>query len=109
MIRYLTLLVVAMLMACQQGDFDSSAWKEADLLERTRVPMARALVSEDRLDGLTRSEVESLLGPPTPTDKWQEWDLIYVLGPTQYGVDYEWLVIRLGEDGKVTEYQLTAD
>ena len=51
-----------------------------------------------------------MLGEPTPTDKWENWDMIYVLGPTEYmPIDHEWLVISLDEKGRVTDYDVTAD
>lgn len=72
--------------------------------------MVQTLLTQHSLKGLSRSEVVELLGEPTPTDKWEEWDMIYVLGPTEYTpIDHEWLVINLDEAGRVSDYEITAD
>ena len=66
--------------------------------------MVGPLLDQHPLNGLSRSMVVGLLGEPTPTDKWENWDMIYVLGPTEYmPIDHEWLVIRLDEEGRVTD------
>ena len=72
--------------------------------------MVDTLVVQHPLKGLSRSEVVELLGEPTPTDKWDDWDMIYVLGPTEYmPIDHEWLVLNLGEAGRVSDYEVIAD
>jgi len=72
--------------------------------------MVDELLSQYPLRGVTRSEVVGLLGEPTPTDKWDEWDMIYVLGPTDYmPIDHEWLVIKLDERNRVSKYRVVQD
>ena len=109
--RWLNLLVLIPLAACTpSGEFDAERWKEADLTSRDRAEMVAALERQHPLKGMTRSEVIRLLGEPTPTDKWDEWDMIYVLGPTDYmPIDHEWLVIKLDERGRVSDYRVTSD
>ena len=105
------ILSALLLWACSpSGKFDSDQWKDADLLTRDRVEMMDALLSQHPLKGLYRSEVVELLGEPTPTDKWDDWDMIYVLGPTDYmPIDNEWLVIKLDAAGRVVAYEKTQD
>jgi outer membrane protein assembly factor BamE (lipoprotein component of BamABCDE complex) len=109
--RWFSLLVMILLAACTStGEFDAERWKNADLTTRERVEMVDALQRQHPLKGMTRSEIVRLLGEPTPTDKWDEWDIIYVLGPTDYmPIDHEWLVIELDERGRVSRYRVTSD
>src|SRR5688572_992225 len=97
--RWFSLLVLFLLVACTtSGEFDAERWKEADLTTRERAEMVAALQRAHPLRGMTRPEVVRLLGEPTPTDKWRKWDMIYVLGPTDYmPIDHEWLVIKFDE------------
>ncbi|MCC7123938.1 MAG: hypothetical protein IT178_03760 [Acidobacteria bacterium] len=73
--------------------------------------MVDDLLAKRRLDGLTRSEIESLLGPRDETRKWSEWHLVYYLGPERgsFGVDSEWLVVRFGHSERVEEYRIVRD
>lgn len=72
--------------------------------------MVSDLLDRHPLVGRTREEVVALLGSPTRTDKWDEWQLVYVLGPTSgFPVDHEWLLLRLNNRGVVTGYQVTSD
>jgi hypothetical protein len=105
------ILSALLLFGCSSsGNFDSGRWKDADLSTRDRVEMMDALLTQHPLKGLSRSQVVELLGEPTPTDKWEDWNMIYVLGPTDYmPIDHEWLVIRLDERGRVSDYDVTAD
>lgn len=105
------ILIAVLLAGCSSnGTFDSDAWKDADLSTRNRVEMIDTLLSQHPLKGLLRSQVVGLLGEPTSTDKWEDWDMIYVLGPTAYmPIDNEWLVIKLDQTGHVSDYELTAD
>lgn len=71
---------------------------------RTRYRVADGLASSGRLTGWTRSEVLSLLGPPTETDKSRDHGWIYVLGPERgsIGIDYECLAIDFDAAGVVS-------
>jgi hypothetical protein len=69
--------------------------------------MMRDLEKKHPLVGMSKSEVLSLLGPPTPTDKWRGYDLIYVIGPS--GIDYEWLLLHLDDRELVADYLVTSD
>lgn len=53
-----------------------------------------------------------MLGEKQETQYFQEWDLVYYLGPGRFGNaigDSEWLVVRFGPDGKVSEYRVVHD
>jgi hypothetical protein len=52
-----------------------------------------------------------LLGEPSDEGYFREWDFVYWLGPERsyMGIDSEWLVVRLGRDGRVTEYRIVRD
>ena len=55
--------------------------------------MVDDLMADRRLDGLTRGQVESMLGPGDQTEKWRDWHLIYHLGPERralFRIDSEW-------------------
>jgi outer membrane protein assembly factor BamE (lipoprotein component of BamABCDE complex) len=105
------ILTALLIGACSpSGKFDSDQWKDADPLTRDRVEMVDQLLSQHPLKGLSRSEVVELLGEPTSTDKWDDWDMMYVLGPTDYmPIDNEWLVINLNAAGRVVAYKKTQD
>ena len=77
----------------------------------TRLRMIDDLMASKRLNGLKRDQVESLLGPRDDTDKWEDWDLVYWLGPERglIRIDSEWLVIRFDSGERVTDYQLVRD
>ena len=105
------ILSALLLCACSpSGKFDSDQWKDADLSTRDRVEMMDSLLSQHPLKGLHRSEVVELLGEPIRTNKWDDWDMKYVLGPTDYiPIDNEWLVIKLDAAGRVANYEKTQD
>ena len=92
--------------------FDAEMWRHTQASGSTiRLSMVEWLVRSGRLDGLTRPQLLELLGPPTDSAYFQDWDLVYLLGPERglYGIDSEWLVIRLGPDGCVAEYEIARD
>lgn len=105
------LAVTVALGACgprhPQRPFEPAAWAAADLMASTRAEMAEDLVASGRLLGKSRSEVVALLGAPTPTDKWRDYDLIYVIGPDL--IDFEWLLIRLDGRGRVADVHIRSD
>jgi hypothetical protein len=73
--------------------------------------MADGLVASGELIGRTRDEVLSKLGAPTDTGKFAGDGLVYWLGPerSSISVDSEWLVVRIGADGKVSEVDIRSD
>jgi hypothetical protein len=95
--------------------FDAKAWREksADAGDDwpTRLRMVNSLMDRRLLDGRTRAQVVELLGPADETSKWRDWDLVYHLGPERglFGIDSEWLVIRLDSSRTVSSYRIVAD
>ncbi len=84
--------------------FDAAAWHLADPLDtNTRSRMADRLLAENALLGLTRGEVVAMLGEPGAG--YPDWDMAYRLGPerTLLPLDDEWLMLRLGRDGRVAD------
>ena len=98
-------------------EFDEVKWRERSLdaesdMWPTRLRMVDDLIADKRLDGLTKGQVASLLGPSDQTDKWNDWHVVYHLGPERRGmfrIDSEWLVIRFSASGQVSDYRLVAD
>jgi hypothetical protein len=96
--------------------FDAKGWraKSADASNDwpTRLRMVDSLMDRRLLDGLTRTQVVELLGPPDATSKWRDWDLVYHLGPERkalFRIDSDWLVIRLDSGRTVAGYRIVAD
>jgi len=90
--------------------FDSALWKSGED-EGVRLSMIDALLLAHDLRGLSRAEVEALLGGPTETDKFNDWNLVYWLGWNRglIRIDSEWLVVRFGEDNRVSEWAVVTD
>jgi hypothetical protein len=79
---------------------------------KTRYRIADGLASSGRLNAMTRDEVIALLGKPvTDVKRLGKHDLIYVLGPERslMSIDFEWLLIDFGLDGKVSKVEVTTD
>lgn len=94
--------------------FDSKSWKDPAQFDQEPFPrrtMADDLVGDRALQGKTRAEVIELLGEPTQTEYFRDWDVVYWLGPQRgfLAMDSEWLVIRLDESGRVREAKITTD
>jgi hypothetical protein len=77
----------------------------------SRYRVADGLEFSGRLDGMPKSEVLALLGPPPATDKWEEHGLVYVLGPGRSwaSLDYEWLLIDFDSGGRVANVDVVSD
>lgn len=73
--------------------------------------MADTLVATRELIGKSEAEIAELLGPPLPADKFQDRDVVYVLGPERgfLSLDYEWLVIDLDSTGRVAVAKVVRD
>ena len=61
--------------------------------------------------GLAVLVVVAVLGEPTRTDYFKEFDFVYWLGPERglISVDSEWLVIKLDPSGRVSQAQVVTD
>lgn len=94
--------------------FEPVAWRAnagRDTRWPTRLRMVDDLLRRRDLHGWTRPQVERLLGPADDTGYFRDWDMVYNLGPERgfISLDDEWLVVRLGADGTVTDYRIVAD
>lgn len=97
--------------------FDAESWRDrsldqADPAWPTRLRMVDDVIARRRLDGFTRNELLTLLGPADQTDKWRDWHLVYWLGPERSGfarIDSEWLVIRFDDSSRVATYRIVRD
>jgi len=98
--------------------FDAQKWIKADTEGATDIEREfRILAIEDFLahqnfKGQTKAQVIAILGQPTQTDKFQNYnyDMIYWLGPERscIRIDSEWLVFTL-KDGQVESYRVIPD
>ena len=100
----------------QRLTFDGKAWRDGSLDQNaewpTRQRIVDDLVAKRRLDGLTREQLLTLLGPADQTDMWRDWHVVYWLGRERTGIiraDSEWLVIRFDAAGRVASYRIIAD
>ncbi len=94
--------------------FDPSLWQDSAAVygpQKLRGCMVDDLPRRHALRGRTRAQVVALLGEPRPTSYFQEYDLVYWLGPERsaLGLDSEWLVLQLDKAGRVTEHRLVTD
>jgi hypothetical protein len=60
---------------------------------------------------MTRGQVTAIVGKPTKTEYFKEWDLVYWLGPERgwVSIDSEWLVFRFNSQQKVTDCKIVRD
>jgi len=95
-------------------DFEAEVWRRntsSNGMWPIRLTMVDDLLARHPLKGLSRDSVERLLGPRDVSEYWRQWDLVYRLGPERglFRMDSEWLVLRLGSDRRVTDYQIVRD
>ena len=107
-------LVVAAFSAFwfQGKPFDRSFWNdELKMRDGIRLKMADRLVARRTLHGKTKEEVLALLGVPPETGYFKEWSLVYWLGPQRgfLSIDSEWLVMRIGSNGRVSEVKIVTE
>ncbi len=97
-------------------EFDAATWRAEPPPDEfhwpPRLRMVDDLIESGRLDGLTRGQVEELLGPSGDLNVDREgWDLLYYFGPERglFRIDSETLVIGFGADGTVERYWIYRD
>ena len=74
--------------------------------------MAADLLMQQPLVGRTKAEIIDLLGnPEQEPHKFAEYDLVYVLGPdrTVTPIDFEWMLIKLDDQGRATRIMFASD
>jgi hypothetical protein len=88
--------------------FDASRWGEGS--ESDRWDMVQDLVNRHEFLGMTRAEVEALLGSPAQPGfpfGAKHWDIVYKVGSTF--MDSFWLFFALDTDGRVSMLRLYED
>ncbi|MBI4747315.1 MAG: hypothetical protein HY774_02435 [Acidobacteria bacterium] len=102
---------------CNYGPtaFDPVVWRQGEQAEFSpdapRLRMADQLVQSKVLVGKPKPEILAMLGAPSQTDKFNEYDLVYWLGAERgfISIDSEWLVLKCTESGIVKEARIVRD
>jgi hypothetical protein len=95
-------------VAVRGREFETTRWREdLDAREGVRLGMARRLIRDRTLDGKSRPEVVAMLGEPQPPGSLGPDHLVYWLALR--GDRSDWLVLRLGPDGRVDECRIVRE
>jgi hypothetical protein len=91
--------------------FDPVAWKterHRNFTNAVRIRMVDDLLRRHAFRGMTRDQVTGIIGEPDKTEYFKDWDMVYWLGPERgfISIDSEWLVFRLDDQKKVTDYRI---
>lgn len=92
--------------------FDSDRWKRVERVDdQARIQMIEHLMWSKKLDGLSRSELVALLGPPSDAGYFRDRDYVYRLGDERglFSIDSEWLVVDVDAGGRVSQYEIVRD
>ena len=94
--------------------FNAGIWRDSVQTYSVLAPrgcMVDDLIATHRLRGVPRRDIVALLGEPRPTGYFKKYDLVYWLGPERgpFGIDSEWLVLRLDSTGRVAEARVVTD
>jgi hypothetical protein len=91
--------------------FDSTSWKAENRhgAEGIRVRMVDDLLRTHKLVGMSRAQLENLLGVPPATEYFREYDYVYWLGPERglFPIDSEWLVVKCDHNVVVSAQVVT--
>lgn len=100
-----------------ETEFDRTVWTDEARIysaENPRVAMVHDVMSRLQ-SGMSRADVVELLGEPTETSYFSEWDMVYWLGLEEssrsamgFGIDSQWLGIRF-VDNKLDTVQVVTD
>lgn len=92
--------------------FVSGKWKKSLLVysDTVRLEMVDDLLRRYKLVGMSRMELEKLLGKPPPTKYFHNYDYVYWLGPERgfISIDSEWLCVKFKGD-TVVEARICRD
>ena len=92
--------------------FDPIRWKneESNFKKAVRIRMVDDLLKTHTLIGMTKEQINELLGVPPETSYFREYDYVYWLGPERglFSIDSEWLVIKF-ENNKAIEAKIVRD
>lgn len=95
----------------QRTPFDSDRWKIAVNEQKpVRLRMVDDLRRRHKLEGMSRQDIEQLLGKPPQTNYFREYEYVYWLGPERgfISIDSEWLCIKFSKD-IATEVRICRD
>lgn len=94
-----------------QTPFDSKKWQAKSVDQNTiKQKMVNDLLSKYQLIGMTKPDIDKLLGIPQQTGYFKDYDYVYWLGPERsaFGIDSEWLGIKFEKD-VVTKAEILRD
>ncbi len=93
------LFVIGSLLLCYWWfggtKFDSGRWKSVTGSDASRLAMVDDLLARHELVGMNQRQIDELLGSPTDTSYFANYDYVYWLGPERgfISIDSEWLCI----------------
>lgn len=98
----------------ERQPFDSTRWRESMASEQAdpvRLRMIDDLLRKHRLQGMTREDVDALLGRPAKTNFFQDYEYVYWLGPERgfMSVDSEWLGLKFDGAQRVIRAEILRD
>ena len=99
---------------CDVRRFTPALWQDraaSQLPGAIRGCLVDDLIAHAPIRGRSRADIVALLGEPSKTDYFKDYDLVYWLGPERglISIDSEWLVIRLDSLGRVSDVRLVTD
>ena len=111
---WLLLRSLSPMSRCDERRFTQARWNDTTSAfgpKAVRGCLVDDLLRRENLRGRTRAEIVDLLGEPTKTEHFRDYDLVYWLGPERslMSIDSEWLVFRLDAAGRVIEHRLVTD
>lgn len=92
-------------------NFDSGEWQKAEGgNDDVRIKMMDSLLHDHKVVGMSRSQIDALLGKPGKTPYFSDYEYVYWLGPERgfMSIDSEWLGLKF-KDNVVTEASLLRD
>lgn len=93
-------------------EFSLTAWLAPHNHASTvRIRMVDDLLNNHNFRGMTREQVIAIVGEPDKTESFRNFDMVYWLGPERgfMSIDSEWLVFRLDDQNRVSEYRIVRD
>lgn len=90
--------------------FDSAKWHAQSGYDPIRLEMVDDLMRRHRLVGMSRENLDELLGVPPDTAYSASFDYVYWLGPERgfISIDSEWLCLKFSDD-VVVDARITRD
>ncbi len=93
--------------------FNAVQWKDERFVNSRnpiKIRMVDDLLNKKKLIGMSKSEINELLGMPPKTAYFSNYDYVYWLGPERglISIDSEWLAIKF-ENDKAIEAKIVTD